>query len=173
MKIKLLFLLLSVSSVVFSQYSIKMGLGGMYVPTLSQVNYPFRQEAAVAGIITGEVETFFPKTKFGLGVKSSFSSLKTTEIGLSLKLTNSAWHKTRRYTFEFYTGLFNKEGESIVLFGVGAEIKLSALIGKTINELENMQLGVLLLLPDSMFKDFKLANDAMAKLTLSFPLINF
>lgn len=156
---------------VFSQHSMKIGVGAEYLPKLSHVHYPFRQESGVAGFVTGEMEMYF--SKFGISVDASISSLKTSEIGVSLKLANTGWQRTRTYAIVFYTGAFNKNGNSILLLGAGVDVKLSALVGGGDTFLKNVDAEARILLPAKMFSKTEVASDVMARISLSYRLFNF
>lgn len=162
-----LIIILSLSVTLFPQHSIKFGVGTQYLPTLSQVHYPFRQEGGFAGLLSAEAEVYF--SKVGFSVEADISTLSTSSFGMSLKLANTGWRRTREYSFNVCISSLNKDGNSILLLGVGTDIRLSSLISG-VNVLKNIDVEARILLPFKMFTKSELVKDVTMKVSLLYRL---
>ncbi len=158
---KILLFLLLLSPLVLPQHTLKIGVGGGYLPDLSKVRYPFTQKMTFYGSGLAEMEVYWKS--FGISVDAELTTAQTTSIFGNIKISNGRWIGARKYAVVFSAGALNKEGNSIMVLGLGADIKASWLI-PNVEELKDFDIQARVYLPVKMFSDSKISNDVCARL---------
>lgn len=160
MKRIILFIIL-LSSFVLPQHTLKIGIGGGYLPDLSKVRYPFSQKMAFYGSGLVEMEMYWKS--FGISIDAEVTTESTTSIFGNIKIANGRWDGARKYAIVCMAGTLNKEGKSTFVLGLGADVRASWLI-KGIEELKNIDLQARVYLPMAMFSSSNLSNDVCARI---------
>ena len=157
---EIIFIIVILLVPVFGQNSLKIGVGGGYLPDLSKSRYPFSQKMTVYGSGLTEMEVYWKN--FGVSVDAEITTASTSSIFGSIKISNGRWVGARKYSVVFSAGAFNKESQSILVLGLGADIKASWLISGS-EIFKNIDVQARVYLPAKMFSNSKISNDVCAR----------